>query len=254
MREQNLAPETCVLKQAHTQLLCEDDLLVAFRKRCLARVAAVRSGKMQKTDAADADPWLLNTHGGTRDLHSGECRAHQRADYITKITGAAPDASCPIPMWEGFLQRITDNNAELIDYLQRVSGYALTGSTEEHAIFFLYGTGNNGKSTFLSTLISAIGEYHRTAPIETFIASKHDQHPTDIASLRDARLVTATETEEGRRWAESRIKTLTGGDKVTARFMRQDFFEFTPVFKLIIAGITSRVSRRSMRRCGGDLI
>jgi putative DNA primase/helicase len=184
----------------------------------------------------DADPWLLNTLGGTIDLHTGVCRAHRRADYITKITGAAPDADCPIPMWEGFLRRITNNDAELIEYLQRVAGYALTGSTEEHAIFFLYGTGNNGKSTFLSTLIAAIGEYHRTAPIETFIASKYDQHPTDIASLRDARLVTATETEEGRRWAESRIKTLTGGDKVTARFMRQDFFEFTPVFKLIIAG------------------
>jgi putative DNA primase/helicase len=81
-----------------------------------------------------------------------------------------------------------------------------------------------------------MGDYHRTAPIETFTASNGDRHPTDLAGLRGARLVTATETEEGRRWAESRIKQLTGGDIVSARFMRQDFFDFLPQFKLFIAG------------------
>jgi putative DNA primase/helicase len=121
-------------------------------------------------------------------------------------------------------------------YLQRAVGYALTGLTQEHALFFAYGTGANGKSVLLSTAAGLLGDYHKTAPIETFTASNSDRHPTDLASLRGARLVTATETEEGRRWAEARIKQLTGGDTISARFMRQDFFEFAPSFKLFIAG------------------
>jgi putative DNA primase/helicase len=103
-------------------------------------------------------------------------------------------------------------------------------------MFFLYGTGANGKSTFLNAITSAMGDYHRTAPIETFTSSPTDRHPTDLAGLRGARLVTAIETEQGRRWAESRIRTLTGGDPISARFMRQDFFEYMPQFKLVFAG------------------
>jgi putative DNA primase/helicase len=117
-----------------------------------------------------------------------------------------------------------------------MAGYCLTGSTREHALFFLYGTGANGKSVLLNTLSGIMGDYARSAPIETFTASSVERHPTDLADLRGARLVMAVETEEGRRWAESRIKVLTGGDKIAARFMRQDFFEFTPQFKLLIAG------------------
>jgi putative DNA primase/helicase len=112
----------------------------------------------------------------------------------------------------------------------------LTAATRDHALFFGYGTGANGKSVLLSTVAGILGDCHKTAPIETFIASNVDRHPTDLAMLRGARLVTATETEEGRQWAESRIKSLTGGDRVSARFMRQDFFEYTPQFKLFIAG------------------
>lgn len=112
----------------------------------------------------------------------------------------------------------------------------MTGSTQEHALFFAYGTGANGKSVLLNTVSGILGDYHQTAPIETFTASTSDRHPTDLAGLRGARLVTAIETEEGRRWAESKIKTLTGGDKISARFMRQDFFEYVPQFKLFVAG------------------
>ena len=113
---------------------------------------------------------------------------------------------------------------------------ALTGITREHALFFGHGTGANGKSVFVSTVAGMMGNYHRSAPIETLTASSSDRHPTDLAGLRGARLVTAVETEEGRRWAESKIKALTGGDMIAARFMRQDFFEYTPQFKLMIAG------------------
>jgi putative DNA primase/helicase len=115
-------------------------------------------------------------------------------------------------------------------------GYALTGSIDEHAMFFLHGGGGNGKGVFINAVSGVMGDYHNAAPIETFTESSTDRHPTELAMLRGARMVTAAETEEGRRWAESKIKKLTGGDKIPARFMRQDFFEFTPQFKLIVAG------------------
>ena len=115
-------------------------------------------------------------------------------------------------------------------------GYCLTGVTNEHALFFCYGTGANGKGTLLNTIANIMGDYHRTAPIETFTASNSERHPTDLAGLVGARLVTVSETEKGRRWAESRIKQLTGGDMVSARFMRQDFFDYMPQFKLIVSG------------------
>ena len=141
-----------------------------------------------------------------------------------------------VPKVVGLSSRVTGDNRELQDYLQRMAGYALTGVTTEQALFFLYGTGANGKSVFLNTISGLMGDYARTAPIETFIDSKNERHPTDLAGLQGARLITAVETEDGRRWAESKIKALTGGDRIAARFMRQDFFEFTPQFKLVIAG------------------
>ena len=176
----------------------------------------------------------MNTPDGVVDLRTGNMRAHSPLDYMTKMTAVAPRGDCPTFM--AFLHRVMNGDQALVTYLRRVFGYALTGVTNEHALFFAYGTGANGKSVLMSTTAGIMGDYHRTAPIETFTATHVDRHPTDLAMLRGARLVTATETEEGRRWAESRIKTLTGGDPVSARFMRQDFFEYTPSFKLVIAG------------------
>ena len=125
---------------------------------------------------------------------------------------------------------------ELQAYLQRMAGYCLTGSIREHALFFAFGTGGNGRGVMINTLTGILADYATVASMDTFTASANDRHPADLAILRGARLVTAQETEEGRRWAEARIKALTGGDPVTARHMRQDFFTFTPVFKLLIAG------------------
>jgi putative DNA primase/helicase len=186
------------------------------------------------TDQWDADQWLLNTPGGTIDLHTGAMHPHRRKDYCTKITAAAPLGECPL--WLCFLDRVMGGDADLIAYLQRVVGYSLTGITRDHALFFGHGTGANGKGVFIGTVAGMLGNYAVTAPMETFIASQAERHPTDLAGLRGARLVTAQETEPGRRWAESKIKMLTGGDRISARFMRQDFFEFTPQFKLLIAG------------------
>ena len=189
-------------------------------------------------DQWDADPWLLNTPSGMVDLRLGTNWGHSPDHYATKITGAEHFVitTTPCPLWHTFLDRITGGDIELQDFLRRLFGYSLTGSTREHALFFFFGTGANGKSVLLSTIADVMGDYAKTAPIETFVASSFDRHPTELAGLQGARMVTATETEEGRAWAEARIKVLTGGDKIAARFMRQNFFEFTPQFKLIIAG------------------
>ena len=182
----------------------------------------------------DADPWLLNTPGGVVDLRTGRQRPHDSADRMTKITTATPGGDCPT--WRQFLAEVTGGDATLQAYMQRMAGYALTGSTQEHALFFLYGTGANGKSVFVNTLATILGDYAANAPMDTFMETRTDRYPTDMAGLRGARFVAAIETEQGRRWAESKVKSLTGGDKISARFMRQDFFEFFPQFKLFVAG------------------
>lgn len=190
-------------------------------------------------DQWDPNPWALATLDGIVDLRTGKMRAPDPEEYQTKSTTVmVPDNvhDCPIPTWLKFLDRIFAGDVDLIAYMQRVLGYCLTGTTDEHAMFFCYGTGANGKSVFLSTVAGILGDYQRSAPIETFTVAASERHPTELAGLRGARLVTAVETEEGRRWAESRIKALTGGDTISARFMRQDFFDFKPQFKLIIAG------------------
>ena len=186
------------------------------------------------TEKWDADPMLLNTTGGIINLVTGQIYPHDRNKYLTKSTTALPTGECI--KWLEFLSDITNGNKELISYLQRVIGYCLTGLTSEHALFFLYGTGANGKSVFLNVISAILGDYAKTAPMETFMDTRSDRHPTDLAGLRGARLVCAIETEQGRRWNESKIKAITGGDTISARFMRQDFFEFKPQFKLLIAG------------------
>ena len=183
----------------------------------------------------DQDDWLLSTPGGIVDLRTGDIRYCDPESYLTKSAICAPDAVAP-EAWLGFLKEVTGDDEAFVAFLQRVVGYCLTGSTREHALFFLYGPGGNGKGTFLNTLQRVLGDYAKVASMETFTESNVDRHPTDLAMLRGARLVLAQETEEGRAWAESRIKALTGGDPVTARYMRQDFFTFVPKFKLLIAG------------------
>ena len=191
----------------------------------------------------DSDPWLLGTPGGTVDLRTGSLRPSNREDYITRLTAVTPADVPECPLWLDFLWKTTGGDAALIRFLRQWCGYALTGDTREHALLFVFGPGGNGKTVFLATIIGILAEYTRTAAMETFTASPSDRHPTDLAMLRGARLVTASETEEGRAWAESRIKQMTGGDVIAARFMRQDFFEFRPQFKLTIIGNNKPVLR-----------
>lgn len=226
-----------VCRQASAE--CNDPNVASAVASAKTVAAVERLAKADRHHAAtvdqwDADPWLLNTPGGVIDLRTGKMRAHTPADCMTKITAVAPGGDCPL--WLAFLDKITAGDTELQAFLQRFAGYCLTGVTREHAMAFGYGTGANGKGTFLNTLTGIMADYAEVAPMETFTATPNDRHPTDLAMLRGARLVTAQETEEGRRWAEAKIKALTGGDPITARFMRQDFFTFVPAFKLFIAG------------------
>ncbi len=204
-------------------------------KATVSAVEALAKSRLAiQAEMLDADPMLLNTPAGVVDLRTGELRPHDPALYMTKTTNAAPGGDCPL--WHRFLDDVTDGDEELQAFLQRVAGYALTGSVKEHSLFFFYGTGRNGKGVFLNTLTSIMANYAGIAPIEALMQSRNDRHPTELAALMGKRLVVAQEVEEGGQWAESRIKTLTGGDPITARFMRGDFFTFSPQFKLLIAG------------------
>lgn len=182
----------------------------------------------------DADEWVLNTPAGIVDLRTGALRPATMSDFCTKVTRVAPGGDCPT--WRQFLADVTDGDVDMQAYLQRVAGYALTGSTREHALFFFYGTGRNGKGTFLNTLEWIVGDYSRVASMDVFTEAKNERHPTELAALMGARMVTSQETDEGKRWAEARIKAMTGSDPITARFMRQDEFTYTPQFKLMISG------------------
>jgi len=197
----------------------------------------------------DADPWVLNTPTGTVKLKSGNTRAHAREDYLTKITAVGPDPNCPFVVWRRFLDEITVGDAAFQHYLQMVAGYCLTGITNEHALFFAYGHGGNGKGVFTRAITGVMGDYHASAPIETFTSSTLDRHPTELAGLCGARIVTATETEANRPWAESKIKMMTGGDPIAARYMRQDFFSYVPQFKLFLSG-----NHRPPIRCPDEAI
>jgi putative DNA primase/helicase len=184
----------------------------------------------------DRDPFLLGTPGGTLDLRTAELRDPVREDHITKLTSVAPSVMPDCPLWLKFLEQVTVGDETLVRFLKQWCGYCLAGDIREHALLFAHGPGGNGKTVFINIVRSIMGDYARNAAMDTFTASQSDRHPTDLAMLRGARLVTASETEEGRVWAEARIKALTGGDPITARFMRQDFFEFQPQFKLTIIG------------------
>ncbi len=182
----------------------------------------------------DAGQMEFNCLGGLIDLGTGEIGDHNRHALITRCSAAQPRNGCS--QWSRFIDEITGGEAELAAYLQRVCGYCLSGSTQEQVFFFLHGQGANGKSVFLQVLAAVLGDYAATAALDTFMTSQSDRHSTDLAGLRGARLVVVTETEPGRTWAESRIKTITGGDTVRARFLYRDNFEFRPTFKLIVAG------------------
>jgi putative DNA primase/helicase len=207
----------------------------ALRIRAMVSLAESEPGIPVLPGELDRDPWLLNVKNGTIDLRTGELRPHRREDMLTKIVPVEYDPAAECPTWMAFLDRIMAGNRNLIGFLQRAAGYSLTASTQEQCFFLLHGTGANGKSVFLTTLLAATGDYGIQAAPDLLLKKSGESHPTEVADLFGARLVVATETEAGRRLAENLVKQLTGGDRLKARFMRQDFFEFGATHKIWLA-------------------
>jgi putative DNA primase/helicase len=183
----------------------------------------------------DADPFLLNVLNGTIDLRAGRLREHRRDDLLTKLAPVEYQLNSSCPLWLRFLECIMDGNADLISYLQRVVGYCLTGDDREQCLWLFHGRGANGKSTFLGAILAMLGDYGMQAVSELLIQKRNESHPTERADLLGERFVCTIEAEQGKRMAEALIKQLTGGDKVRARKMRQDFFEFEMTAKIILA-------------------
>lgn len=209
------------------------------RKRLADMVSLARSeeGIGQSDKTLNQNHMLLNCINGTVDLTTGKLLPHDRAHRITKQIPVAYNPAAPCPTWLGFLNDIMLGDQKMIDFLQRAIGYTLTGDVREQALFFMYGGGSNGKSTFINTLSGLLGAYGMKAPTE-MIMQKYGSPgiPNDVAKLPGARLVVVAELEEGRKLAESLVKDMTGGDPMTARFMRGEWFEFMPTHKLWMYG------------------
>lgn len=207
------------------------------RLEAMLACASTEDELAARADEFDADPWLLNVANGVLDLRTGQLVEHQPSLMLTKLADVdyRPGAACP--EWMRFLARVTAGDQRLIEFLQRAVGYTLTGDTREQVFFFLYGIGANGKSTFLEVLRMLLGDYATQAAFRTFLQQKRsgDAAREDIARLRGARMVASIEAADGARLDEGMIKTLTGQDVITARFLHQNSFEFLPQFKLWLA-------------------
>jgi putative DNA primase/helicase len=211
--------------------------------------------KLARTDARvcprgvfDADPLLLGTPAGVIDLRDGTLRAARPEDLMTRLTGTTPAPGAPCERWFCFLGACIHgfdedgepcagrDDDEMLLFLQRVCGYFLTGLTCHEFVFLLFGGGANGKSTFLRVLREILGDYFVSVAVETFLQSAHDQHPTGLAHIEGARLAACGELPDNRSWNSQRVKDISSGEKMSARRMHQDFFDFQPLCKLLFVG------------------
>jgi putative DNA primase/helicase len=184
----------------------------------------------------DTDSYLLNVANGTVDLRTGVLLPHQREHLISNIVEVPFEPNAVCERWDAFLRRVTDKNEELCAYLQRFVGYLLTGDTKEQALHFLYGLGANGKTVFCDVLMRILGEYAVAVSPDLIMVRRHSGIPNDVARLRGARAALMNETSQGARFDEAKLKDLTGGDVLTARFLHAEFFDFRPTHWIIIRG------------------
>jgi putative DNA primase/helicase len=204
------------------------------------REAAVKTAQYVKalnikSEDLDKNPWLLNVRNGTVNVLTGEFSEHKQEDLITKIANVEYDPQAECPQWKQFIREIMDYKVDVISFLQTACGWAVTGDNREQTMFILFGSGANGKTTFLNTILSILGDYGTSTPTETFMRKSGDQITNDIARLRGTRFVTTTEAEEGRRLSEPLIKKITGNDEMTARFLYGEYFNFKPTCKIFMA-------------------
>ncbi|MEJ7636463.1 MAG: phage/plasmid primase, P4 family [Singulisphaera sp.] len=183
----------------------------------------------------DSDPWAFNCKNGTLDLKSGRFRPHRREDLITRLAPVAFDPGARCPKFDRFIDEITCFNIELSSYLRRCVGYSLTGVIREHRLFFLYGTGRNGKSTFLKATLNLWGDYGTLINAGLLTSKNQEDHPTGLTDLEGRRFVSTIEVEDGKRMAEALVKTLTGGDPIKARRLYENFYMFNPSHHIFLA-------------------
>lgn len=207
----------------------------AGRLEAMVGVARHEPGVAVLVAQLDANPWEINTRSGVVDLRTGAVTGHDRRGLVTKLAPVDVDPAAQCPTWLWFLDWAMKGDADLVGFLQRAVGYSLTALVSEQCLFFCHGHGENGKSTFLGVLQRLLDDYAAVAAPDLLLDTHHDQHPTGLASLLGRRLVVVQETDEGRRLAEATVKQLTGGDRITARRMRQDFFEFDATHKIWMA-------------------
>lgn len=184
----------------------------------------------------DNDPLMINTPAGLVDLRDGRIHDRNQDQYLTQIARVSPDGQQKIDNWMRFVSQVFVDDADTIEFVQRMCGYCLSGDRREQKLFFAHGQGSNGKSTLLDILMWIMGSYAIKLPTTALMMSKNERHPTELAQLHGKRLAVSNELEEGSFWAEARIKELTGDETLTARFMRQDNFTFTMSHKHLIAG------------------
>jgi P4 family phage/plasmid primase-like protien len=207
----------------------------------IVRMAQAHPSFRIDLDLLDTNAYEINTHDGVVDLTNGNLRNREKWGYHTKITGCGfatgfqfgGAADCP--QWKAFLHTTFEGNAELIEYLRKLLGCALIGKVSAHILPFLHGGGDNGKSVLLETVAKVLGDYAITAPAN-FLLAGHSEHATEIARLQGARFVLCSEVNQGDRFDEARIKLLTGGDRLTGRFMRKDYTDFQPTHTLFLMG------------------
>jgi putative DNA primase/helicase len=179
---------------------------------------------------------MIGTPNGYVDLRTGEFFDPDPEQFITRATSVDPDMMTGCPRFLQFVDQATGGDEQMKRLLQQYAGYCLTGETKEQKFLFVHGPTNTGKSTLANIMLQIMAEYAATAGMEMFDAAKFDQHPEQIARLKNKRLVVASETEAGGRWREKRIKQMVGGDVITTRLMNQGSFEFRPRFKLLLLG------------------
>lgn len=190
-------------------------------------------GFLTRAHQLDADPWLLNVRNGTLDLRTGQLRPHNPADLITKRAEVTYVPGYTTGAWQRHLARVLPN-PNIRREVQRALGLALVGTHLDERLDIWHGSGANGKSTTIRLLHSLLRDYAKRAAPGLLVQSYYERHPTEIADLLGTRLVVSVEIEDGKQLAEALVKELTGGDRLKARFMHQDFFEFDPTFSLIL--------------------
>ncbi|MGQ9454710.1 MAG: phage/plasmid primase, P4 family [Armatimonadota bacterium] len=204
------------------------------RLKAMVESAQYLKGVSLRTTDLDSESMLLNCLNGTLDLTTGTLRPHSRNDLITKLAPVEYDPGAQAPRWQKFLEEVFQEDEELIEFVQRMVGYALTGDVREQTAFILTGKGSNGKSTFMETIRGVLGDYTADTPFSTFI-ERRDSNTADLAALVGKRLVTASEGDGASSLNESLLKTITGGDQVTCRHLYREFFSYAPGYKVFFA-------------------